>query len=190
MEAGAGGYSEHGADGAVTAEDGVSDIDGVAGAVGEAGEIARRVEEVEAALDGDGEEVVPVGVAVGEPAGGGVLQELLEGGAVFVPCVEVEDARQPHVVEFEVVAGVGVVADLGCEEHGPDLVIGGEGEGGGGGVGGDVAIPVAQNVRGLEEAGVFVGERAVIECIGEALGYEEIELGVDVHLDAQHVGGG
>ena len=32
--------------------------------------------------------------------------------------------------------------------------------------------------------------RAVIEGVGEALGYEEVELGVDVHLDAEHVGGG
>ncbi len=30
----------------------------------------------------------------------------------------------------------------------------------------------------------------MIEGVGEALGYEQIELGVDVHLDAQHVGGG
>ena len=88
------------------------------------------------------------------------------------------------------VAGVGVVADLWREEHGPDLVVGGEGEGGGGGVGGDVAVPVAEDVRGLQEASVFVGEGAVVESVGEALGNEEIELGVDVHLDAQHVGGG
>ena len=94
------------------------------------------------------------------------------------------------VVELEVVAGVGVVADLGSEEHGPDLVIGGEGDGGGGGVGGDVAVPAAQEVGGLQEACVLVGERAVVEGVGEALGYEEIELGVDVHLDAEHVGGG
>ena len=145
---------------------------GCRGAVGELGEILRRVEEVEAAFDGGGEEVVPVGEGVREPAGGGVLEELLEGGAVFVPGVEVEDARQLYVVKLEVVAGVGVVAELGGEEHGPDLVIGGEGEGGGGGVGGDVAVPAAKEVGGLQEARVLVGEGAVVEGVGEALGYE------------------
>ncbi len=30
----------------------------------------------------------------------------------------------------------------------------------------------------------------MIEGVGEALGYEEVELGVDIHLDAEHVGGG
>ncbi len=47
---------------------------------------------MEAAFNGGGEEVVPVGVAVREPACGSVLEELLEGGAVFSPLVEVEDA--------------------------------------------------------------------------------------------------
>ena len=37
----------------------------------------------EAFADGGGEEVVPGGVGAGEPAGGGVLEEELEGGAVF-----------------------------------------------------------------------------------------------------------
>ena len=56
----------------MAAEDGMRDVDGVVGAVGECGEVAGRVEEVEAAFDGGGEEVVPVGVGVREPAGGGV----------------------------------------------------------------------------------------------------------------------
>ena len=75
MEAGAGGDAEQRADGGVAAEDGVSDVDRVPGTVGERGEIARGVEEVEAALDGGGEEVVPVGKGVREPAGGGVLED-------------------------------------------------------------------------------------------------------------------
>ena len=86
--------------------------------------------------------------------------------------------------------GLVVVEDLGSEEHGPELVIGGGGEGGGGGVDGDVAIPVAQDVCRLEEPRVLVGERAVVEGVGQALGDEQIELGVDVHLDVQHVRGG
>ena len=102
----------------MAAEDGVGDVDGVFGAVGEFGEIARRVEVVEAAFYGGGEEVVPVGVGVREPAGGGVLEDELEGGAVFVPGVEVEDAGELQVVQLDVVAGVGVVADLGGRSMG------------------------------------------------------------------------
>ena len=46
-----------------------------------------------------------------------------------------------------------------------------------------------RRLAALEKARVLVGEGAVVEGVGEALGDEEIELGVDVHLDAQHVGG-
>ena len=67
------------------------DVDGVLRAVGEFGDVAGRVEQVEGAFDGGGEEVVPVGIGVREPARGGVLQDELEGGAVLAPGVEVED---------------------------------------------------------------------------------------------------
>ncbi len=112
---------------------------------------------LEAAFDGGGEEVVPVGESVREPASWGVLEKLLECGAVFAPGVEVEDAGRAGCRPACVVVGVDVVADLGREEHGPDLVIGGEGDGRGGGVDGDVAVPAAQEVGGLQEAGVLVG---------------------------------
>ena len=79
MEAGAGGDSEEGAEGGVAAEDGVGDLDGADGAVRPGGEVAGGVGEVEAALDGGGEEFVPVGEGVGEPACGSVLQDQLEG---------------------------------------------------------------------------------------------------------------
>ena len=90
-------------------------------------------------------------------------------------------------------AGVVVGVDLGGEEQGPELGAGDGDDGRGGGVGGDVAVPVAEDVGGLVEARVVVGEGRVgqdaIQRVGEALGDEEIELGVGVGLDGQHVGG-
>ena len=118
------------------------------------------------------EQVVPVGVALRQPAGGGVLEEELEGGAVFVPGVEVEEAGELHVVQLGVVVGVDVVADLGREEHGPDLVVGGESDGGGW-----WSLRRRRHSRrggGWRPAGGggLCGWRTVIEGVGEALGYE------------------
>ena len=93
----------------------------------------------EAVFDGGGEEVVPVGVAGGEPAGGGVEDDLLFGVGFFAPGVELG--------EF----GAGEVG-FGGEEHGPEGVAGGVDDGGGGAVGVDVAVPVAEEVGGLVEA--------------------------------------
>ena len=44
-------------------------------------------------VDGGGEEFVPVGVVGGEPAGGGVHDELLFGVGFFAPGVELERAE-------------------------------------------------------------------------------------------------
>ena len=55
-------------------------------------------------------------------------------------------------------------------------------------VGVDVAVPVAKKVGGLVETLVLGG--GVIDGVGETLGYDVIEVGVDIGLEGQHVGGG
>ena len=75
------------------AEDGMLDVDGVGLAVAPLAEVEGGVGFDEAVVDGGGEEVVPVGVVRGEPAGGGVHDELLFGVGLFAPGVELRRIR-------------------------------------------------------------------------------------------------
>ncbi len=64
------------------------DVYGVGFAVLPFAEVGGGVGFVDALVDGVGEEVVPGGVAFGEPACGGVHDELLFGVGLFAPAVE------------------------------------------------------------------------------------------------------
>ena len=88
LEAGAYREIDDGFEDGREAVDGVLDIYGMGGAVGPVGEVEGGVGFGEAAVDGGGEEFVPVGVASGEPAGGGVHDELLFGVGGLAPGVE------------------------------------------------------------------------------------------------------
>ena len=73
------------------AVDGVLDVDGVRLAVLPLEEVGGGVGFAEAAVDGGGEEFVPVGVVGGEPASGGVHDELLGDVGFFAPGVELPE---------------------------------------------------------------------------------------------------
>ena len=77
---------------------------------------------------------------------------------------------------------------MGIEQERPEGGAGGVHDGGCGGVGVYVAVPVAEEVGGLVEALVF--GRGVVDGVGEALGDDMVEVGVDVGLQGEHVGGG
>ncbi len=165
--------------------DRVLDVDGVGFAVLPAGEVGGGVGFVEAAVDGGGEEFVPVGVRGGQPACGGMHDELLGDVGFFAPGVELPDWGG-WGAGVRVVVGGG--AEFWCEDEGPEGVAGGIDDGGGRGVGAYVAVPVAEEVGGLVEASVFCC--GVVDGVGEALRNDVIEVGVDVVLESEHVGGG
>ena len=112
--------------------------------------------------------------------------DLLGGVVLFTPGVELP-----------------VGADLWGEDHGPEDGAGGGDDGGSDGVGVYGAVPVAEDVGGGVEAtfvaggvgrGIFavvcVGIIRMIDGVGEALGDDVVEVGVNVGLEAEHVGGG
>ena len=82
--------------------------------------------------------------------------------------------------------------DLRIDEEGPERGPGGDDDGGGRGVGVYVAVPVAEEIGGLVEAFVAVefGFGGVVDGVGEALRDDVVEVGVDVGLEGEHVGGG
>jgi len=185
LQAGAGGDAEEAAEEAVAAQDGVGDFYGVDGAVGPAGEIGGGVVVAQGLGYGGGEEVVPVGVSGRKPAGGGVLEQEFEGGVALVPGVE---RREGFGLAFGRRAVVGF--DLRSEQHRPELGAGGGDDGGGGGIERHVAVEVAEEVGGLMEAFGVLGEGAcggVVESVSETVGEDEVEVGVGVILDGQHI---
>ena len=78
------------------------DVEGVDGAVAPFGEVGGGSGFGEGVGDGGGEEVVPVGEALGEPARRGVLQELFEGVVLGVPGVEFGGVELAFGAGFEV----------------------------------------------------------------------------------------
>ncbi len=86
--------------------------------------------------------------------------------------------------------------ELRVEEKGPEGGAGGDDDGGSCGVGVDVAVPGAEEVGGLVEAlglGFIcreLGFAGVVDGVGETLGDDVIDVGVDVGLEGEHVGGG
>ena len=190
LDAGAGGELDDALEYGREAVDGVLDIDRVRLAVLPLEEVRGGVGFVEAAVDGGGEEFVPVGVGGGEPAGGGVHDELLGDVGFFAPGVELPE-RCGWSAGVRVVVGGG--AEFWREDEGPEGFAGGVDDGGGCGVGVYVAVPVAEKVGGLMETlGVraFAECRGVVDGVGEALGDDVVEVRVDVRLEGEHVGGG
>ena len=175
MGCGAGGDADDAADERGDGEDGVFDVDGVDFAVGPLGEIGWSVGFVEGFIYGGGEEVVPVGIGVGEPAGGGVDDDLLFGVGHLMPVVELPGG-----------------AEFGDEDHGPELDSCDVYDGWRGAAGVYATFPVAEDVCGLVETFGVGGEvwAGVVDGIGEALGDEVIDVGVDVGLELEHVGRG
>lgn len=89
MEAGAGGKAGEAAEDGELGEERKLDLDGVGLAAGPFAEDGGGVGVEEALVDGGGEEIVPGGEGGGEPAGGGVGDDLLEGEVALAPGVEV-----------------------------------------------------------------------------------------------------
>ncbi len=151
------------------------DVYGVGLAVGPVGEVLRGEGCDEAVFDGGGEEVVPLGVAAGEPAGRGVEDDLFFGVGFLTPDVELVGFADGEV-------------GFGGEEHGPEGVAGGVDDGGGYAVGVDVAVPGAEEIGGLLEAFGVGGDvgAGVVDGVGEALGDDVVDVGVDVGLELEH----
>ncbi len=188
LDAGAGGDADEFLQERGLAVDGVFDFDGTELAVAPFGEVEGRAGGAKALGDGGGEEVVPSGVVFGEPASGSVHDEPLFGVGFVAPGVEGGGGDGVFAG-----AGFGVLwGSLGVDEEGPEGGAGGDDDGGGRGVRVYDAVPVAEEVGGLMEmlVGGEAGAGGVVDGVGETLGDDVVEVGVDVGLEGEHVGGG
>jgi hypothetical protein len=179
LRAGASGYPEDTLDKGRDGVDGVLDIYGVGFAVGPLREILGSVGLNEGVVDSGGEEVVPFGIFVWEPASGSMEDDLFFGIGLFTPDIELGELRCRK-------------AGAGSQEQGPEDTAGGIDNGGRGAVDVDAAVPFAEDIGGLMETFGVGGELRVgmVDGVGEALGEDVVEFRVDVRLKLEHVGGG
>jgi hypothetical protein len=168
------------------------DFDGAKLAIAPFAEVGRSFGDAKAVGDGGGEEVVPGGVGFGEPASRSVHDEPLFRVRFVAPGVESGGGDGLVLARFGLRNGVGLRGDLRIDQERPESSTGCDDDGGGCGVGVQTSVPVAENVGGLVEtlvAGQF-GLAGVVDGVGETLGDDAIEVGVDVGLESEHIGWG